>query len=181
MVTAVFSVVAFDFFFGRPRFSFAVADTEYLLSFAGLLIVGLVVSTLTARSREQADAATRGELQAVALSELSRDLAASSGLGTSSGLDEILQIVLRHINEIFSRDAVILLRGGDRLEPRALSAGFSLDADELAVADWSFKHGQPAGRGTDTLPAAAVRYLPLKTGGAALSACLGSSPLTRAL
>ena len=28
---------------------------------------------------------------------------------------------------------------------------------------WAFEHGQPAGRDTDTLPAAKVRYLPLKT------------------
>jgi len=31
------------------------------------------------------------------------------------------------------------------------------------VATWAFEHGQPAGRGTDTLPAARLRYLPLST------------------
>ena len=31
------------------------------------------------------------------------------------------------------------------------------------MAIWAFEHGQPAGRDTDTLPAAKVRYLPLKT------------------
>jgi two-component system sensor histidine kinase KdpD len=35
--------------------------------------------------------------------------------------------------------------------------------DEEAVALWAYQHGQPAGRGTSTLPAASVRYLPLKT------------------
>jgi two-component system sensor histidine kinase KdpD len=33
----------------------------------------------------------------------------------------------------------------------------------MAVATWTFQHGQPAGRGTDTLAAAKLRYLPLKT------------------
>jgi two-component system sensor histidine kinase KdpD len=49
------------------------------------------------------------------------------------------------------------------LRPRASSFDFPLDENELAVATWAFKQGQPAGRGTDTLPAGAVRYLPLKT------------------
>ena len=39
----------------------------------------------------------------------------------------------------------------------------TLSREELAVADWAFKHGQQAGRGTDTLPAATNRYLPMKT------------------
>lgn len=156
-LTAGLSVVAFDFFFVQPRFTFVVADTEYLLTFVGLFVVGVVISSLTVRSREQAEAARRREIQAVALYELSRDLAAASGL------DEILQIVVRHIGEIFSRDVLILLPEGGVLQPRVLSPGFAVDANELAVAAWAFRQGQPAGRGTDTLPAAAARYIPLKT------------------
>ena len=157
ILTATLSVLVFDFFFVQPRFSFAVSDTEYLLTFSGLFIVGLVVSTLTARSQEQAEAARRREVQAVALYELSRDLA------SASALDDILQVVIRHVNETFSREAVILLPVGNELQPRASSADFVQDENELAVAAWAFKQGQPAGRGTDTLPAATVRYMPLKT------------------
>jgi two-component system sensor histidine kinase KdpD len=38
-----------------------------------------------------------------------------------------------------------------------------LDENEIAVATWAFEHGQTAGRGTDTLPSAKARYLPLRT------------------
>jgi two-component system sensor histidine kinase KdpD len=157
VLAAGLSVLVFDFFFVQPRLSFTVSDTEYLLTFAGLFIVGLVISTLAARSREQADAARRRETQAVALYELSRDLAAASGL------EEILQVVVRHVRETFSREAVILLPDGPVLLPRTVSPGLVLEEDELAVATWAFRQGQPAGRGTDTLPAAALRYMPLKT------------------
>ena len=156
-LTAGLSVLAFDFFFVQPRFSFSVSDTEYLLTFVGLFVVGLVISSLAARSRDQAEAARRREAQAVALYELSRDLAAASGL------DDILNVVVRHVGETFGREATILLPADGSLRPRALSPGFALDENELAVATWAFKQGQTAGRGTDTLPAAAVRYLPLKT------------------
>jgi two-component system sensor histidine kinase KdpD len=157
ILTSALGVLAFDFFLTEPRLTFTVADTEYIFTFIGLFAVSLVISTLAARSREQAESARRREIQAVALYELSRDLA------TASELDEILQVVIRHVGETFSREAVILLPAGEALQPQALSPGFVLDEHSLAVAAWSFKQGQPAGRGTDTLSAATLRCVPLKT------------------
>src|SRR5262249_47374291 len=40
------SVALFDFFFVPPRLTFAVTDTQYLVSFAVMLVVGLLVSSL---------------------------------------------------------------------------------------------------------------------------------------
>ena len=157
ILTSALGVLAFDFFLVDPRLTFTVADTEYIFTFIGLFVVSLVISSLAARSREQAEAARRREMQAVALYELSRDLA------SASALDDILQVVIRHVNETFSREAIILLPVGNQLQPRASSADFVQDENELAVAAWAFKQGQAAGRGTDTLPAATVRYMPLKT------------------
>ena len=37
------------------------------------------------------------------------------------------------------------------------------DTNELGVAAWAFEHDQPAGLGTDTLPAVSLRCQPLKT------------------
>jgi two-component system sensor histidine kinase KdpD len=37
----------------------------------------------------------------------------------------------------------------------------SLEHADLSVAQWVFDHGQPAGLGTDTLPAAPAQYLPM--------------------
>ena len=45
----------------------------------------------------------------------------------------------------------------------ASSPGYHPDANELGVAAWAFEHDQPAGLGTDTLPAASLRCQPLKT------------------
>ena len=54
IVAALGSVIAYHYFFILPRFTFDVEEAQYLLTFTGLLIVGLVISTLTARVREQA-------------------------------------------------------------------------------------------------------------------------------
>jgi two-component system sensor histidine kinase KdpD len=157
VLTSVLGVLAFDFFLIEPRLTLTVADTEYIFTFIGLFAVSLVVSTLAARAREQAEAARQRQAQAIALYELSRDLA------ITSELDSILQVVIRHVSETFSREATILLPASDALAQRASSPGFVLDENGLAVASWSFRQGQPAGRGTDTLSAAAVRCIPLKT------------------
>lgn len=154
---SVFSVLVFDFFFVPPHLTFVVSDTQYLLTFAGLLSVGLVISTLTSRVRDQAEAARRRETQTATLYALSQDLA------TAVGLEEIMQAVIRHIGQAFDREVAVFLAEGERLAARATSPDFGLDEDKQAVATWAFRHGQPAGRGTDTLSAADARYLPLKT------------------
>lgn len=56
IVTAVLGVLAYDFLYIPLRHSFAVSDTQYMLTLAALLIVGLVISALTVQAHEQAGA-----------------------------------------------------------------------------------------------------------------------------
>jgi len=157
-LAALLGVVAFDYFFVPPYYSFEVADTHYLLTFAVLLLVGLVVGTLASRTREQARAARRREIYTSALAVLSSELAAARDV------DEIMQAIARHIGATFTRRVAIFLPGPDGdLQPRFVTPDLSLDENERAVASWVYRHGQPAGYGTDTLPAATVRCIPLKT------------------
>jgi two-component system sensor histidine kinase KdpD len=159
IVASISSVLVFDFLFVPPRLTFAVSDTQYLLTFAALFIVGFVISTLVSQTREQAVAALRREAQTTAVYALSRDLAGAVGL------EAITQAVITHIGQTFDREVAIFLPvpDGQRLVVQAASADFGLDEDKYVVATWAFQHGQPAGRGTDTLVAADARYLPLKT------------------
>ncbi|MGD0610578.1 MAG: sensor histidine kinase KdpD [Anaerolineales bacterium] len=157
ILTSLLSVAAYDFFFVPPHLTFAVSDTEYLLTFLGLLAVGLVVSQLTALVRGQAEAAQRRESQTVALYELGRDLA------ITSGLDAVTKTVIEHVSQTFGRETAIFLPEGGHLKTQATSPGLSISENDVAVADWVFDHGQAAGRGTDTLPNVSLRYQPLKT------------------
>jgi two-component system sensor histidine kinase KdpD len=157
LLAAMLSVLAFDFFFVPPRLTFAVRDSEYLLTFIGLLAVSLVISNLAVRVREQAEGAERRAAQTAELYALSRDLA------VAVDLDAIMQAILSHVSQTFSREVAVLLPEGNGVKLRALSPGFELNENELAVATWALQHNQPAGRGTSTLPAASVRYSPLQT------------------
>jgi len=78
---SVLSVVAFDYFFVPPSGTFSVDDPQYLLTFAMMLGVGLVVSQLAAIVRAQAQVRARLALDAeterirnALLSSISHDL-----------------------------------------------------------------------------------------------------------
>jgi len=154
---SILSVAIFDFFFVSPRLTFAVADTQYLVTFGVLLVVANLVSNLALRLRRQAEVARERELRSSALFELSRDLA------RAVDLRQLLDAALPHLWEVFQAQVMILLPGADgRLEPRAQeTVTYLFDDRERAVAQWAFDNGRPAGRSTDTLPAAKGIYLPL--------------------
>ena len=82
ILASLLSVLAFDFFFVHPRYSFAVSDTEYVLTFIGLLAVGLVISSTTSTLKDQVDQLRRRDEQAGAINALSRDLTAAVNLGS---------------------------------------------------------------------------------------------------
>lgn len=160
-LASVLGVAAFDFFFVPPRLSFAVSDVQYLLTFAVLLAVGLVIGQLTAGLREQAEVAVRRETDARTLYELAREL--SGALMT----EQIVLIGSRFLRAAFDADsAFFLVSPQGRLQPplfgEAMAGVSQGTAIDRVLAQWVFDHGQPAGTGTNTLPGSTVLYLPLK-------------------
>ncbi len=155
LLASVLSVAAFDFFFVPPYFTFAVSDVRYIFTFAVMLVVGLVISGLTARIRAQASAARHREQRTDALYAMSRELA------STRGVDELLTIAVRHISEVFRSQLVVVLPdAGGGLAPWK-GGQYEMDANELGVSRWVYEHRQRAGLGTSTLPGASALYLPL--------------------
>ena len=157
VLSAVVSVLAFNFFFVSPTLSFRVIDSEYVITFAGLITVGTVISLLVARVREHALAAQTRENETGTLYALAKDLA------TAIDIDSIVLAVSRHIDEIFQWKSVFFLPHGDKLVMHTASLGLVLDADEMAVATWAYRHRAVAGYDTDTLPGSRLRYIPIQS------------------
>ncbi|MET3554558.1 MULTISPECIES: DUF4118 domain-containing protein [Burkholderia] len=155
------SVAAFDFFFVPPRMSFSVSDTQYLLTFFGMLLTSLVISHLTSTLTRQASIAQRRERRTGAIYAMAREL------GAALTTEQIVEIGSRHVGEVFrARVAFLLPDSADQVrqkieEPDAVVTltGADLDCD---VGQWVYDQQKPAGRGTDTLPATTALYLPLK-------------------
>ncbi len=156
-LAAVLNVAAFDFFFVPPRFSFAVSDVQYLLTFAVMLVVGLLVGHLTAGLRFQARIAASRERRAQSLFELSREL--SGALQT----EQVAQLGQAAVQRNFGGQALVLVAnhknaGNDTLSlPANPPEGF-----DPSVADWAFRKNQSAGLATVTLAAQPWHYSPLK-------------------
>jgi two-component system sensor histidine kinase KdpD len=103
VLATVLSIACFDFLFVPPYYTFAVHDTAYVLTFAMMFVVALVMSGLTARIREHAAVATARERRMAALYGMNRDLA---GATTP---DAIATIVATHVGRAAGGEAEVVL------------------------------------------------------------------------
>jgi two-component system sensor histidine kinase KdpD len=158
MFAALLSVAAFDFGFVPPRFTFQVADTQYLVTFAVMLLVAIVIGTLTARLRDQLEQARERELRTAALYRLSHDLAVR---GTAA---EVMQAAIARIAEVLDARVTLLLpdAGGTLREHGAEPAADVMGGVESEAARWAHENGELAGSGTPVLHAARGVYAPLR-------------------
>ncbi len=155
-LTAVLSVCSFDFFFVPPRFSFAVSDVQYVLTFFIMLAVGLITGQLTAGLRFQARVAGHREERAGSLYEIARDLSGAVQI------DQVVQISDESIERTFRASAALLLPSAAGALAMASARKDTELAVDIGIAQWAFDKGQPAGYGTDTLPGSEVLYIPLR-------------------
>lgn len=168
---ALASVLVFDFFFVVPYGTFAVSDAQYVITFGVMLGVGLVISTLAARAREQLRASQEQEHRTAALYQLTRHLS------QVAGTEFLIQIAGQRLGAIFDGQVVIFLRGDDQgLELRfGEKTEVAVNAVNPIVAQWVTDHDRIAGVGTDTLPNATAFFVPL-TGSLGTLGALGVRP-----
>ena len=142
------SVLAFDFFMVPPYFTFAVNDTQYLITFAVMLVISIVISDLTHRIHMQAEASRQRERRTEVLYRLSRKLA------ETVGTHQLAVAAETELAVSFAGEPVVLLPDdqGKLRTTVAGPTGWIAGQRELAVAQWAFEHGKLAGVGTDTLP-----------------------------
>ncbi len=153
---AILAVVAFDVFMVPPYLSLTVADPQYLLTLAIMLIVSLLISHLTANLGQQAQIARQRAERTHALFELSREL---SGALT---IAQIGAIGVRHVSALFQARATVLVprEDGSLVALDSASAGIALADTLLVIAKLVYEREVIAG--ADTAAAAAgIHYLPL--------------------
>jgi len=156
IITSLANVVALDFFFVPPKFSFAVSDFQYVITFAVMLIIALALANLMVSVRLQTRIAGHRERRTAALYAMSRELS------QARGADNMARIAMRHVSDVFASRAVVLQAGPDGLLrlPAESVAGQWLP--DLSVAEWVFHHTTAAGLGTDTLAGSSALYLPIR-------------------
>jgi two-component system, OmpR family, sensor histidine kinase KdpD len=161
LFACLLSALAYNFFFLPPVYTFTIADPENVVALFFFALVAVIVSNLTAATRQQIVSARARAKTTAELYGFSRKLA---GIGT---LDDLLWATTYQVSSMLKLSTVLLLpdreHGG-----LTLACGYPpedrLDEADMAAARWSWDKNYPAGRGSDTLPGGRWLFLPLRTG-----------------
>jgi two-component system, OmpR family, sensor histidine kinase KdpD len=103
VLLAIANILAFDYFFVPPRFSFDVEDTQYLFALGVMLIVALVIANLMVSIRRHRELADARERRTAVLYAMSRELA------VATDAQAMAAAAVRHICAVFHSTAVVLL------------------------------------------------------------------------
>ena len=128
LLAAVAGVLAFDFFFTQPYYSFRIASPSDLWAAGLLLVIAAIVSSVAAEGRRRAVEARQAAEQAQALQGLAHVVIK----GWPEG--EILKAAASALNRIFRAPAVIFLERGGRFTEVARAGGATVgEAEEEAA------------------------------------------------
>jgi len=128
-------VLAFDFFFTEPRFSFRMSSPSDIWAATLLLVIAAIVTTVAAQARRRAIEASRAADRAEALQALAHVVIEARPRA------EILQAAAASLHRVFRAPAVIFLQEDGALR-RAGSAG----GPEITAADEESARGALANR-----------------------------------
>ena len=163
LAAAAATALLWDFFFTEPRFSLRITNAGDAMMFLTYFVVAVAMGQLTARIRKQQAAERQREQRATALYLLTRELAESPDLA------QLLAVVIQQVKKTFGADVALSLPDPSEAGPVTayFASSWALSEKEQTVAAWAFQHRQPAGRGTDNLPASEGLHLPLVAAGRA--------------
>lgn len=154
VLASVLSVLLFDIFFVPPRFSLAVSNIQYLVTFAVMLATGLITGQLAAGLKQKAREAEIREQRTKALYEIARDLAGALTL------EQVGELTRHFVGEQLGAD--VLLVPADEyahLQPAASQPAGNVDLLLLRMASDS---GQTVRRDELSGDGHASLYLPLR-------------------
>ena len=166
IVACILAVLAFDFFFVPPFLTFAVSDTQYIVTFVVMLAIGLLINTLASRLNVQVHNTRKREQRTAVLYELGRQLSSISGqvFLASAASSKISEMVHGEV-------AVFLVGASGKIEIiHGENGDIGKHLVSLPAAQWVIDHSQLAGAGTNTLPNACAVFIPL----VGTEACIGA-------
>ncbi len=163
-VSALVSVLIFNFFFTVPQFTFQAYDKEYPVTFLILFIVALIVGSLASKLKRQARQAAYSAFRTKVLFD------ANQLIQKVHGTDEIISATAEQITKLLKRDIIMYLAEPDGTlgAPRTFSHGEEpvneeyVAENEMAVAGWVLKNNKHAGATTDTFVGAKSMYLAIR-------------------
>ncbi len=160
---SLLSVVAFNYFYTVPRFTFRASAPDYPVTFLIMLIASIISSTLATRVKKQARQASQKAYYTELL------LSSSQKLQQGRNEQEILLIAAQQLSILLDRPILYALdRGEENLQfqatPKEKASELigAMAMEEQGVADWVLKNNKHAGATTNTLSDAHNLYLAVR-------------------
>ena len=159
-LSSFLGVLAFNFFFVPPVFTFAVGNMQHMFALVVFFLVALVTGTTATKLKNELEKATERERRTLTLYALSREIAADADL------EQVLKTFVDKVAETVNGTAIVLIQdpNNDVLHKMAATRNHAVfDEKEYAVARWVLEHGQPAGRGLGIFERAhSLFFFPIK-------------------
>jgi two-component system sensor histidine kinase KdpD len=162
LVCAVASFLAYDFLFIPPNFSLSIQREEDVLTLSFFLLMAALTGNLAARQRRQLQALRDTQEETSELLDLSRRLTAATDR------QAVLNAAEQHFGGWKELQLCVLSPDGQQDWTVETGGPLTLSEPERAAAHWAWQHGQPAGKGTGTLPSGRWWWLPLSVDDAPL-------------
>jgi len=185
LFASIVSLLIFDYFFVEPRFSFSMYHTYDVVNVVVFFFTSVVVGHLVKITRQQNRSLQLRVERISLIEEMSKellmmppveqlvdgftenptDLKNILPLLRTTVLDDISHILIKYITKVTDVPAFVLFSRKDgALQVWAKSRpDTNLSPHEIAVAEWTYRHGEIAGAGTQTLADVKVCFVPMKT------------------
>ncbi len=159
-LSALGSVLLFNFFFTEPRLTFHAYESGYPVTFAIMLIAGLLTGTLANQLSRQAQQSAQAAYRTQVLLETNQLLQKAGDDG------EILTLTAQQLEKLLNRSILLWPGEGGRLG-NARTFGTEGFAGEEEIARWVLENCRRAGAGTEEFPNAQGLYLAIRSQGEA--------------
>jgi two-component system sensor histidine kinase KdpD len=185
LFSSVISLLTFDFFFTEPKYSLTMHHAHDIINVVVFLLTSIIVGQLAKITKRQNLLLQLRVRRVTLIEEMSKELLMLppveqlvGGLVQSTDewrniltlfrttvLDHISHIAIKYLSKIIDAPSFVLFTGKDgRLQIWGRSeTEIDLTSHEMAVAEWTYTHGEPAGAGTQTLPDIKVFFIPMKS------------------
>jgi two-component system sensor histidine kinase KdpD len=185
LFSSVISLLTFDFFFTEPRYSLTMNHPHDIINVVVFFLTSIIIGQLVKITRRQnlllqlrirritlIEEMSKEFLMLPPIEQLVGGLVQSSNewrnilvLFRTTVLDHISHIAIKYLSKILDTPSFVLFVGKDgRLQIWARSKpDIDLTPHEMAVAEWTYSNGEPAGAGTQTLTNIKFFFIPMKS------------------
>ena len=185
LFSSVISLLAFDFFFTAPRYSLTMHHPHDIINVVVFFLTSIIIGQLVKITKRQNLLLQLRIRRITLIEEMSKEFLMLPPVEQFVGgliqdskeweniltlfrttvLDHISHIAIKYLSKIVDTPSFVLFSGRDgRLQVWARSkSDMNLTPNEMAVAEWVYTHGEPAGAGTQTLPSVKFFLMPMKT------------------